>query len=155
MLGGLFQQTTYELRPQYEPKLPHGAVSVLDHQPTFGEGAIIEAGALGLIRLDPYHTYEEFKYKNLDFRFLDATVLDALIELGERRSLKPKKVIRTFLGDFSGQVFFLNTHFQTPEDEVVSFISFNTRTPAFRGTCPVRHMVRPDVPVYAAVARTI
>ena len=135
-----------------QPKLPNGAIGIVSHRPSFAKGKIIKAGSIDIVKMAPNISYRAFVEENAHMEFLDATVLDSMIEYAEKNDLGPAELVKQFLGDFAGQLFFLNTIFSSRDGNAFAFLNWNMTLPAFRYLCPAENPIRHDAPVYAAVA---
>jgi hypothetical protein len=126
--------------------LPKGAVKVLWHHPA-GIGKVkILPGYLHIRPMPRGVTYEEYCAANPTATFGDALILDALIgALLDEKGFFDKKKVARFLGDFSGQIFFLGTAFEAQFEgqskRQHAFLNWKTYYPATRYICPADHPI--------------
>lgn len=132
-----------------QPTVPIGAKSVLSHQPA-GIGSFpLLPGSLELVEFLPGTPYEQYRADHADGSLGDAVILDAIIKeikLVIERPAELERLIDTFFGSFSGQIFFLGTTYESEDGrECVPYLNIRTMYPAFRYLCPVGHVINHDV----------
>ena len=134
------------------PIMPRGVTALAWHKPVGSGEVVLWPQQLRLIPLEPGQSYQWFRLNNPDLTFADANVLDALIHTLFLRDERISEVaVKAFLGDFCGQMFFLNTAFHTSEGECHAFLNWNTHLPALRYVCPATNPINHDVNCCACV----
>jgi|SRR3989344_2051715 len=128
------------------PSLPKDAAKVLRHKPLHSGTLTIMPGDLILKEMPRGTTYSEYYARHNTERFCDVMVLDAFIQKVVKDTTLLRHMIEEHFGDFSGQIFFLGTSFEsTTGIECVPFLNLNTRFLALRYMCPAVHPVNHDV----------
>lgn len=134
------------------PKIPNGATSILWHTPIGSGEIVLRPEQLRFVPLVRGKSYRWFRENNPELTFADASVLDALLSALLLPSGALNEVaIKEWLGDFRGQLFFLNTAFDTRDGECHAFFNWKTFMPALRYVCPADNLINHDVHCCALV----
>jgi hypothetical protein len=134
------------------PTIPNGARGVAWHKPAGSDEVVLRPQQLRLLPLVQGQSYEWFRLNNPEHNFADAKVLDALVTaLFLRNGQISEVAVDEFLGNFSGQIFFLNTAFDTNAGECHAFLNWRTHLRALRYVCPTTNPINHDVNCCACV----
>ncbi len=131
------------------PRLPNSATGILEHAPLASAPIMIQPKQLALYRLTPGTPYSMAAAEHQKRRFADALFLEALLAKLFPAGQLSSKAVAAYLGNFTGQIFFLGTTFDTAEGPSYAFLNWNTILPATCYLCREDTSVRPDIPVYA------
>lgn len=133
------------------PELPNGAADIFEHVPLAEAALQVRPQQFRLVSLPAHEAYDAFADQHPELRFADALFFQAFLAALAPNGKRSRRLERAFLGDFSGQIFFLGTAFDSEAGLVYPFFDWTSMIQPGRYLCPTGHPVRPDLPVFAAV----
>lgn len=140
-----------------QPMVPNGAKRILCHQPAGAGSFPLLSGSLEIVEFLPGTTYAQYRIDHADEPLGDAVILDAIIREIQAAIEKPaelEKLLESFFGSFSGQIFFLGTTYEAEDGrEYVPYLNIKTRYPAFRYICLMDQVINHDVTCCACYLR--